>query len=69
MTDQRSLEERIASAIENTPPWATEAIRSDERHRISSLLTESAETIGRFATDGKDAVSIVALMLNVDGAQ
>lgn len=61
----RSLRAEEIDALENTAPWAIEAIRRNERLRVSALLDESAASIGAFAADGPSAVRMVAYMLTL----
>lgn len=52
----------------NIAPWVEDAIRKDERLRVSQLLREGRDTLAGFAVDQERLVDLIAYMLtlNVD---
>lgn len=50
----------------NIAPWVVDAIRKDERLRVSQLLREGRDTLAGFAADQERLVDLIAYMLTLN---
>lgn len=60
-----SVDAEIQAALAIVEPWAVEAIRRDERARLSALLKDNAETVGNFAGAGPNTARLIAYMVSL----